>query len=85
MKKPLYCLVLGLVLATACQSNAQRHHHHFDRKERAERIAEKNTEDLNDYVTGLSASSRDSIENYFTVYFGNKSMEQWLFRKAIAF
>lgn len=71
MKKPLYCLVVSLVLATACRSNAQRYSHHFDRKERAEKIAEKSTEDLNDYVTGLSASNRDSIQHYFVAYYGN--------------
>ncbi len=66
MKLQLTCLLLGAMT----QLVAQRHSHH-DRKEKAEKKAQRVVEDLQDYVPNMTVNSRDSISHYFTDYLGN--------------
>jgi hypothetical protein len=66
MKKLFICLIV----CAASHSFAQRHKH-FDRKEMAGKRSQRAIEDLNDYVPSLSPTAHDSIEKYFTAYYGN--------------
>jgi hypothetical protein len=66
MKKIAICLCVLLSIYALAQ-----HKHHFDRKERAQKRAERTVEDLGDYVGPLNVNVRDSLTKYFTFYYGN--------------